>query len=192
MEVDVSSIAGGRRRRTTVTIAMTGQALRTASERGDIQEAQVLLDAGAFVRWADAAGSTALHAAAEHGHTEVVRLLLSRGAAVEASEHVTAATPLCTAVKAGSDTTVKMLLSCRASHEAVSDELIAFARQRMRDDAAAAARYNRTLELLQQAEENPNNHRLLEDVTPTSHATSEAAGIEARAEDETASTQSMM
>lgn len=177
--LDVGAIAGGRRRRTTVSIAITGQALISASERGDVHEAQALLDAGAFVRWADAGGSTALHVAAENGHTEMVALLLSRGASMEAAESVTAATPLCAAVKSGSDAVVAMLLTSRASHDAVSDELVAFARQRMRDDGTLAAHYLRTLELLQQAEAQP-----ADDLTPTS----DEVGIRARAEEETATT----
>jgi hypothetical protein len=58
-----------------------------AAEDGDAAEARRLLDAGVDIN-GDIGGlasvSTALHVAANKGHTEVVRLLLSRGADVNA------------------------------------------------------------------------------------------------------------
>ena len=41
---------------------------------------QGLLDSGAEVNKADGGGNTPLHGAAYHGHTDVVQLLLARGA----------------------------------------------------------------------------------------------------------------
>jgi hypothetical protein len=47
----------------------------------------------ALVRVKDAEGATALHYAAEHGHREIVRLLLERGAGINARDDRFHATP---------------------------------------------------------------------------------------------------
>jgi ankyrin repeat protein len=137
-------------------MAIEGQRLIAASESGDEREVQELLDAGSFVSWADASGSTALHAAATHGSVAVVRLLLERRATLEAAERVTGTTPLCSAIQFGRDAVVAVLLEAGASTTCVDDDLIAFARARMSDAGGEdAGRYERTLDLLRAAEERP-------------------------------------
>ena len=54
----VGAIASGRRRRTTLTIAMSGEALLKASEAGSLTDVRRLLDANAFPSFSNASGTT--------------------------------------------------------------------------------------------------------------------------------------
>ena len=127
-EID-GAIATGRRRRTTVTIAIAGQNLIAASESGDVTKCAELLDSGAYPSWADAAGSTPLHAAAEHGRAGVFCLSDGlRSRPLTTQQEPRPLTPLCSAVKFGSAAVVSLLLDAGANHANVSDELISFVR----------------------------------------------------------------
>ena len=60
--------------------ALRRNALMRASEKGNLDIVQLLLDNGARVNDVDSTGMTALMLAAEVGHLEVIKLLLSKGA----------------------------------------------------------------------------------------------------------------
>lgn len=70
-----------------------------AARSGDVAELKAHIREGVDVNEADDYGSTMLHAAAEQGHTEVVRLLLSKGADVRPNER--GSTPLDRAASGG-------------------------------------------------------------------------------------------
>ena len=55
-------------------------ALLVAAEKGQVEAARALIEAGAAVDLANSLGSTSLHIAAEQGHEEGVRVLLGAGA----------------------------------------------------------------------------------------------------------------
>jgi len=57
--------------------------LIVAAGRGDLNEVVELLDLGAKINWQDSDKMTALNAAATAGHLDVVRALISRGAALD-------------------------------------------------------------------------------------------------------------
>jgi len=57
-----------------------------AAGEGNLEEVCRLLDAGANPNWFDELGWTALHHAVKGGHIDLVRLLLSRGANVNAHD----------------------------------------------------------------------------------------------------------
>jgi len=59
-------------------------ALHYAAIAGHVEMMGVLLDAGAYLEFADSTLRTSLHHAARMGHTEAVRLLLDRGALIDA------------------------------------------------------------------------------------------------------------
>lgn len=66
----------------------------TAIQSGDTGRVRELLTSDpALVRVKDAEGATALHYAAEHGHREIVKLLLERGADINARDDRFHATP---------------------------------------------------------------------------------------------------
>jgi outer membrane protein assembly factor BamB len=71
-----------------------GEALRSAAAAGRLAEVQALLDAGVAVDAPARHGNTALLFAAEKGHLDVARLLVARGADVNARERFFGATPL--------------------------------------------------------------------------------------------------
>ena len=85
--------------------AIEGDAERV---RAAIQKGRSSSSSAADVR--DAAGYTALHYAARGGHSDVVRLLLSAGASVDATTAAGGATPLQRAAYAGRRECVRLLL----------------------------------------------------------------------------------
>jgi len=65
-----------------------------AAQYGDMERALHLLDKGFQVDQKDAAGYTALHYAARNGHLSLCRLLIDRGACIDAVTCQGQATPL--------------------------------------------------------------------------------------------------
>jgi len=91
-------------------------ALHWAAENGDLQMAEVLLEAGAWVNAATGGTSgvglfTPLHVAAEVGDGAMVRLLLEAGADVSAGTAVGGQTPLHYAARAGNSEAIEALLA---------------------------------------------------------------------------------
>lgn len=76
--------------------------------------AELLLAHGADPKAADPRGWTALHAAAADGNTNLITLLLQKGADVDARAPETGFTPLLVAVQAGHTAAVKVLLEHNA------------------------------------------------------------------------------
>lgn len=87
--------------------------LMMAALRGEKQLAQALLDRGAKL---NRPGWTPLHYAASGPHTDLVALLLARGAEVEARSP-NGTTPLMMAARYGSDDSVDLLLKQGASRQ---------------------------------------------------------------------------
>ena len=63
-----------------VTSDSVGEALVRASEKGKIDEVRSLLDAGVHVDSVDEFGNTALMQAARYNHSDIMALLVARGA----------------------------------------------------------------------------------------------------------------
>jgi ankyrin repeat protein len=95
-----------------------GDALRRAASAGDLAKVKELLTAGVDVNAANTYGGTALAFAADKGRTEVVNLLLDRGAAVNTKDTFYGATPLTWAVSHGHAEITKALLEKGAEGEA--------------------------------------------------------------------------
>src|SRR3954451_12190882 len=85
------------------------RALMEACIYGDAEKATALLEQGANANYVLPGGRTALHWAAANGHSEVVRVLIDRGAEVNAQDD-TKRTPLMEAAGAHDPTGLKMLL----------------------------------------------------------------------------------
>ncbi|HEX5707005.1 MAG TPA: ankyrin repeat domain-containing protein [Pyrinomonadaceae bacterium] len=98
-----------------------------AARVGDVAAARAALDRGAEVDAKFRYGQTALFKAAERGHTEVVKLLLERGAAVNLRDTFYGATPISWALQKGHVGVVRALLEKGA--EEVGDVLMAGARE---------------------------------------------------------------
>lgn len=107
----------------TATAAKLTEALTEAARKGDLNRVRALLDSGADADSHDpASGLGAIHAAAEHGRTEVVALLLDRGAQVNVARGFVRYTPLRAAIANKPQVeVVKLLLSRWADPNAPSD-----------------------------------------------------------------------
>jgi hypothetical protein len=86
----------------------------TKSKNGDVEKVRKLLSGSSesvtgFINGKDQEERTALHRASEDGKTDLVQLLLERGADIEATENQ-AWTPLHTASNAGNTDVVQLLL----------------------------------------------------------------------------------
>jgi hypothetical protein len=101
-----------------------GDALRRAASVGDVARVRELLAAGVDVNSANAYGGTALAFACDKGHLEVVKVLLDKGADLEAKDRFYSSTPLQWAAVKGHAEIARMLLAKGAKGEA---ELLALA-----------------------------------------------------------------
>ncbi|MGQ4809748.1 hypothetical protein NKDENANG_03175 [Candidatus Entotheonellaceae bacterium PAL068K] len=87
-----------------------GQVLLRATEVGDVEAMQALLDQGAAINVSNAQGWTPLHVAAASGDIAVIELLLGYGADVNAASNI-GTTPLYnTPVLARKPAVIKLLL----------------------------------------------------------------------------------
>ncbi|GAB5407495.1 MAG: hypothetical protein Aurels2KO_57260 [Aureliella sp.] len=75
---------------------------------GDLDQVKRAIDDGHDVNSSDGAGYTALHAAAENNHIEIVKLLVHHGASKTAAV-TSGETPAALAALAGHDDMVKLL-----------------------------------------------------------------------------------
>jgi ankyrin repeat protein len=91
-----------------------GQALLSATERGDIEQMQGLLAQRVEVNTRNLQGWTSLHVAAAGGDIAVVELLLRHGADVNAQSHV-GATPLDNAITYSQNRAVVALLEAHGA-----------------------------------------------------------------------------
>jgi ankyrin repeat protein len=91
-----------------------GQALLSATERGDIEQMQGLLAQRVEVNARNPQGWTSLHVAAAGGDIAVVELLLRHGADVNAQSHV-GATPLDNAITYSQHRAVVALLEAHGA-----------------------------------------------------------------------------
>ncbi len=87
-----------------------GEALRDAAFAGDLGRVRALLEAGTPVDAAARYGQTALFFAAEKGHLEVVRLLVDRGADINARNRFFQASALSMALEGGHLPVARFLL----------------------------------------------------------------------------------
>lgn len=87
-----------------------GDELRRAAGAGDVAKVKELLDKGTDVNAANSYGGTALAFACDRGHTEVVRLLLDRGANPNTQDSFYKAKPVVWAGQRGHLEIVKLLL----------------------------------------------------------------------------------
>lgn len=91
--------------------AATAGEIQDAAFKGDTKEVRALLDKDpALARAADENGWTPLHAAADAGHTELVKLLVAKGAVIDAKTKV-GWTPLMTAACNGRKEAAALLIS---------------------------------------------------------------------------------
>jgi ankyrin repeat protein len=90
-------------------VASTPEELIRAAFTGDAEAVRRAIDAGVKVN-ALHAGATALHLAAEHGHLDIARLLIERGAEVDALDG-TEDTPLSWAAACGQLEVAKLLIT---------------------------------------------------------------------------------
>lgn len=87
-----------------------GDELRRAAGTGDVAKVKELLDKGTDVNAANSYGATALASAADRGHTEVVKLLLDRGANPDTQDTFYKLKPLSWAAQRGHVEIVRLLL----------------------------------------------------------------------------------
>lgn len=116
--------------------------LTLAALKGYTGQVQILLDAHADPMLANAAGGTALHAAARGGQAEIIRILVHGGAKLESQATNNKFTPLQEAVLAGKPAAVKMLLDLGANVNAVGNQGV------MAVHLAAVRGYSDILEIL--------------------------------------------
>ncbi len=91
-----------------------------AARAGDVVTVRALVGQGSDVNATRGDGLTALHGAAERGNADVVRLLLERGARVDAATRIGAYTPLHLAARRGDAQVVRLLLGAGANPNAVT------------------------------------------------------------------------
>lgn len=90
----------------------TSALMRAAVRPGNIATVRMLLDSGAAANLSDSQGTTALHRAAAVGDTEIMTLLISKGADVNAPAKANAAiTPLMAAVMSRKPAAVRLLIA---------------------------------------------------------------------------------
>ncbi len=94
---------------------VSAQSLIAAASSGDVEMASRLLDEGANIDELSSMG-TALHAASLRGHTEMVRLLIRRGATLDA-EHNLLGTPLHAAARFNNVAVLNILVAAGANLE---------------------------------------------------------------------------
>ena len=82
---------------------------------GDVKRCQLLIEQGAIVHATDWFGWTPLHLAASEGHPDVCRLLLERGASVNAATNRYGITPLHDAAANGHDEVCQLLIQADAN-----------------------------------------------------------------------------
>ena len=97
---------------------LVGPYMLTAAETANTKRLISTLEYVRNINFADDQKETALHKAAAKGHHDVVQLLLSRGASIEAMD-IGNRTPLHCAVSNGHTNIVELLLSKEASIEAM-------------------------------------------------------------------------
>jgi ankyrin repeat protein len=99
------------------------EAMRQAAYNGKLEDLRALLDQGADPNAADENGSTALMESACAGNDDCVKLLLDRGAAIDAGlDSATATTALSAAVWNGLEDTALLLLDRGASVKAKDED----------------------------------------------------------------------
>jgi uncharacterized protein len=99
------------------------EALTDAAYKGDAAAVKAALDRGAPVDEPDVSGMTALMHAVMHRHTEVVELLLGRGANIEARDRLAGGTPLLVAAASADAKMVQLLLAHGANPNARDREV---------------------------------------------------------------------
>ncbi len=95
--------------------------LLNAAEAGDVEEIQILLEAGANIDAVNICGLTALIWAAENGHTDVVVQLIAAGANLESADEF-GYTALIAAAEEGLTAVVEKLIKAGANIEAVDQD----------------------------------------------------------------------
>jgi len=108
-----------------LTVKTPTERLLMAICKGDVSAAREAIIAGAEVDWraSGAYGGTPLHAAAMKGRADVVKMLVSAGATVDARERKYGRTPLMEAAWYGHPAALQVLLESGASIEMVCDAL---------------------------------------------------------------------
>lgn len=89
-------------------------ALHRAIERGNVEAARLMLEAGVSTASCDTDGTTALHMAAWNGYLGCIRALMEYGASIDVQDN-RGQTPLHVAVKGEQTAAVQCLLTARAS-----------------------------------------------------------------------------
>ncbi len=90
-------------------------ALHTAAFENRVEKVRELIKAGVDVNKIDARGFIPLHDAAMQGHTEIVKLLLIAGGAMDAQDAKEGYTPLMDAAREHHKKTVALLLAAGAN-----------------------------------------------------------------------------
>ena len=99
---------------------LAGPSMLDAAKAGNIKRLKSTLGYVRDINFVDDTGATALHHAASGGYNDIVQLLLSKGASIEATNNHNN-TPLHFAAANGRTSTVELLLSKGASIEARSE-----------------------------------------------------------------------
>ena len=100
---------------------LVGPLMLDAAEAGNIKRLKSTLGYVRNINFADDIGATALHKAASRGYNDIVQLLLTKGASIEATSCYNN-TPLHVAASNGHTSTVELLLSKGASIEATNKD----------------------------------------------------------------------